>query len=137
VSAHKKDVFRTNEEKQAQIEGYLAQMKSLGLGPGPIGVFARVTAKPGRRNEILRELGKFEAIVRDERLTLFYGVFVDAVDPNLTHVYQLYSDWDALCTHMRDPRYLDSLDQIVNASATGSPEYHFGQPQYFFRGGAD
>lgn len=133
MASHPGDVVRSVKQLTEQIEGYLSYMDSLGFRPGPIGVFARIKAKPGRAIEIISEIRKFESIVRRETNTLFYGLFLDAVDRHLIHVYQLYADRSALNQHFRDPGYLTSMNAIMNAS-DGPPEYHFGQPDFFVRG---
>jgi quinol monooxygenase YgiN len=128
------EALRTTVQLTEQIEGYLSYMDTLGFRPGPIGVFARIKAKSGRAAEIVAEIRKFEAIVRAEKSTLFYGLFCDAADKDLVHVYQFYADREALNRHFRDPGYPPSMNAIMNAS-DGLPEYRFGQPEFFHRGG--
>lgn len=108
-------------------------MDSLGLAPGPIGVFARATTKPGRRQEFVDIIKSWENVVRNEPGVLFYGLFPDQADENLVHIYQLYRNREAISAHFRDPHYVKLLGAIVQLSAA-PPQYSLSNPAYFVLG---
>lgn len=127
------DAFRSaarqsKEDQLAQIEAYLGHMAAQGYDRigGPILQAVRAIAQPGRRDEMLDILRKFRPIASGEEGTIFYGHFPDVENPDVIHSIQVYENWEALCRHMRDTRYLQFIDPIMNISAPGSPEYSYG-----------
>lgn len=132
------DAFRSatgqnREEQLAQIETYLAHMAAQGYDriEGPILQAVKAIAQPGRREEMLDILRKFRPIASGEEGTVFYGHFPDVENPDVIHSIQVYENWDALCRHMRDARYLQFIDPIMSISAPGSPEYTYGSCLFY------
>ncbi len=127
---------QTTEEQLARIDGYLAHMASLGYDKidGPIMQMARSTVLPGKRDEMLDILCNFRPIVEPEEGALMFGYFPDADLPDVIHCIQVYEDWDALCHHMREPRYMQYVDPIMKIAAPGSPEYSYGSCLFMHKG---
>jgi quinol monooxygenase YgiN len=132
MSTHDGDVNRTLAENQAVIESFLSYVDSMGFNDGPFCAFTRIPAKPGRAEEIVSELRKFEAKVRVEPDTLIYALFRDNIDENQIYIYQMYTNVGAFKRHMRTPSYYASINPIVNAT-DGVAEYRCGSPQFVKR----
>ncbi|RYE57177.1 MAG: hypothetical protein EOP18_03130 [Rhizobiaceae bacterium] len=135
------DAFRTaanqtEEQQLAQIDGYLAHMRTLGYDriDGPILQMAKSTMKSGRRDEMCDILRNFRPIVEPEEGALMFGYFPDVDEADVIHCIQVYEDWDALCHHMREPRYMQYVDPIMSIAAPGSPEYSYGSCLFMHRG---
>ena len=135
------DAFRSaanqgEEQQLAQIETYLQHMVSLGYDriDGPIMQMAKATIKHGRRDEMLAILENFRAIVEGEDAVLMFGYFPDIDQPDVIHCIQVYADWEALCHHMREPRYMQYVDAIMELAAPGSPQYSYGSCLFMHRG---
>lgn len=135
------DAFRSaasqsEEDQLARIESYLDHMATQGFDKikGPILQAVKATVRPGRRDEMLEVLQKFRPIATGEQGTLFYGHFPDIENPDVVHSIQVYENWDALCRHMRDRRYLQFIDPIMAVAAPGSPEYTYGSCLFYHRG---
>ena len=127
---------RSEEEQLAGIDAYLAHLISLGYDKieGPIMQMAKSTMLPGKRDEMLDILRNFRPIVEPEQGALMFGYFPDIDDPDVIHCIQVYEDWDALCHHMREPRYMQYVDPIMAIAAPGSPEYSYGSCLFMHRG---
>jgi quinol monooxygenase YgiN len=135
------DMYRSmaqvsEEEMAAQMEAHLAQMAAQGYDKveGPILQYAKATALPGRRDELLEVLKRFQPIVTQEESTLMYGHFPDIDDPDVIHSIQVYESWDVLCAHMREMKYNQFVVPVMSLSAPGSPEYSFGSCLFMHRG---
>lgn len=103
------DMYRAMAEvSEAEMLKYmdasLADMASRGFDKieGPILQYARATALPGKRAELLEVLKQFQPIVVQEEGTLMYGHFPDIDNPDVIHSIQVYESWDILCHHMRE-----------------------------------
>ncbi len=73
-------------------------------------------------------------VVEPEEGALMFGYFPDIDDPDVIHCIQVYEDWEALCHHMREPRYMQYVDPIMAIAAPGSPEYSYGSCLFMHRG---
>ena len=127
---------RSEAEQLAGIDAYLAHMASLGYDKidGPIMQMAKSTVLPGKRDEMLAILRNFRPIVEPEQGALMFGYFPDLDDPDVIHCIQVYEDWDALCHHMLEPRYMQFVDPIMAIAAPGSPEYSYASCLFMHRG---
>jgi quinol monooxygenase YgiN len=101
---------------------------------GPILQYAKATALPGRRDELLEVLKQFQPIVAREQGTLMYGHFPDIDNPDVIHSIQVYESWDVLRHHMRQMSYNQFVVPIMSLSAPGSPEYRYGSTLFMHRG---
>jgi quinol monooxygenase YgiN len=87
-----------------------------------VAVIARMTAKEGRRAELVEGLKKLVAATESEPGTLVYAMNVSSKEPDVVWFYELYSDQDALRAH--------GSSDAVKATASlaefmaGRPELH-------------
>lgn len=126
----------SDEEMLKYMDASLADMASRGFDKieGPILQYAKATALPGKRGELLEVLKQFQPIVTQEEGTLMYGHFPDIDDPDVIHSIQVYESWDVLRHHMRQMSYNQFVVPIMSLSAPGSPEYRFGSTLFMHRG---
>lgn len=61
--------------------------------------FVKLTAQPGRRDELLAALQKMLPVVADEEGTEVYSFHLDRADENAVWIFELYTDDDALAAH--------------------------------------
>ena len=128
ADAFMKGANLTAEQQAAQVAAAVADLEKRGFNKikGPIMQLAQTKSKPGRRDDLLRVLAKFEKHVKQEGGTLLYGQYPDLDDPDLIHCVQVYQDWEALRHHMVDPSYFQYLDDILELSAPGALKYFYG-----------
>jgi len=72
---------------------------------GRIAVVARMVAKAGRREELLKEVAPMLDVAATEDGTLAYVVHRDAVDHDAIWFYEVYRDHDARLAHQRSVTY--------------------------------
>jgi quinol monooxygenase YgiN len=61
--------------------------------------FAKLTAQPGKRAEMIAALEKLLPTVADEDGTLIYTINTDDTDENVVWMFELYTDSDAVAAH--------------------------------------
>lgn len=61
--------------------------------------FVKLTAQPGRRDELLAALQKMLPTVAEEDGTEVYSFHLDRGDENAIWIFELYTDDDALAAH--------------------------------------
>jgi quinol monooxygenase YgiN len=61
--------------------------------------FAKLTAKPGKRDEVVAAFDKMLSAVADEAGTLVYSVHLDNADENALWIFELYTDDEAMAAH--------------------------------------
>lgn len=64
-----------------------------------IAVIAKLTARSGRRDELVAALAPLSEAVEGEEGTQIYAVHLDAGDADVVWFYELYTDQDALAAH--------------------------------------
>ncbi|MFN0089569.1 MAG: putative quinol monooxygenase [Acidimicrobiales bacterium] len=65
-----------------------------------IGIIAKLTAKPGMRDQIVAAAGDFfPHVENNEPGTEIYILHEDRNDPNVAYYYELYADGDSLKAH--------------------------------------
>jgi quinol monooxygenase YgiN len=62
-------------------------------------MFVKLSAQPGKRDDLLAALNKMLVAVDDEEGTEIYAFNLDTTDENAIWIYELYTDEDALATH--------------------------------------
>jgi quinol monooxygenase YgiN len=62
-------------------------------------VIAKITAQPGKRDELVSALQAIVAAVADEPGTIEYVMHTDANDPDLVWFYERYDSAEALQAH--------------------------------------
>ena len=66
---------------------------------GQVSLIAKLTAKEGKRDELLKVLRGLEVTVESEPGTLVYAVNASTTAPDEVWFYELYADNDALAAH--------------------------------------
>ena len=61
--------------------------------------FVKLTAQPGRRDDLLAALQKMLPVVADEEGTEVYSFHLDRGDENAIWIFELSTDDDALAAH--------------------------------------
>lgn len=61
--------------------------------------FVKLTAQPGRRDDLLAALQKMLPVVADEEGTEVYSFHLDRGDENAIWIFELYTDDGALAAH--------------------------------------
>ena len=62
-------------------------------------LFVKITAKPGRRDEVQAALEAALPAAEAEAGTLVYSFHADKGEPDVTWVFELYTDDDAFAAH--------------------------------------
>ena len=62
-------------------------------------MFVKLSAQPGRRDDLLAALEKMLVAVNDEDGTEIYAFNLDTTDENAIWIYELYADEAALASH--------------------------------------
>ena len=93
---------------------------------GKVAVIAKMTAKEGRRDDLLEALKPLSAAVQDEPGTEVYAVHTDAASPNDVWFYELYRDQDALIAH--------GTSEAMKAAGGALAELLDGRPELYFLG---
>ena len=83
-------------------------------------VFVKLTAKPGKRDEVIENLERMLPTVKEEAGTLVYSFHRDAANEDVVWVFELYTDGDALGVHAGSPamaELIGSFGDILGAPA--------------------
>jgi quinol monooxygenase YgiN len=64
-----------------------------------VAVIAKISALPGRRDEVVAALSKVVDAAQDEPGTLFYAMHADKTDAEVVWFYELYADDAAFAAH--------------------------------------
>ena len=62
-------------------------------------MFVKLTAQPGKRDEVVAAFDRMLVAVADEPGTEVYSVHLDDADENAVWIFELYTDGDALAAH--------------------------------------
>ena len=92
-----------------------------------IGVFAKLTAAPGKRDELIEALGTHFPNVEEEAGTLVYAMHTDNADADVVWFYELYSDDDAFKAHGGSPG-MKELGAKLGGLVAGRAELHIATP---------
>ncbi len=63
-------------------------------------IFAKITAQPGKGDELLAALSAMLEPVEQEPGTELYILHTSESEPDVVRVYEVYSDGDAVAAHM-------------------------------------
>jgi len=83
-------------------------------------VFVKLTAKPGRRDDVVAALETMLPTVEGEEGTLVYSFHHDATNEDVVWVFELYTDGDALGVHAGSPamaELIGSFGDLLGAPA--------------------
>ena len=62
-------------------------------------VFVKLTAQPGKRDELVAAFAPMLAATADEAGTEIYSIHLDKADEDVVWIFELYTDDDALAIH--------------------------------------
>lgn len=64
-----------------------------------VGIIAKLTARQGRRDALVREMEQLFSVVEAEEGTEIYSVHLDETDPDAVWFFEMYTDKAALRAH--------------------------------------
>ncbi len=88
---------------------------------GPMAVYARIPAQPGRRDELVAALQQAIENANDEDGTRLYILHTNDADPDAAFFYELYTDEAALIAHGTSDKF-KALGASLRDIAGGRPE---------------
>ena len=86
-----------------------------------VAVLAKLTAKPGQRDELAKALDVALAGAASEEGTIFYILHADTHEPDVLWFYELYRDQDAYTAHGTSEAF-KAVGRVVAPYAAGRPE---------------
>ncbi|HEY2430256.1 MAG TPA: putative quinol monooxygenase, partial [Acidimicrobiales bacterium] len=84
---------------------------------------ARITALPGKRDEVVAVLSEVVAAARDEPGTLLYAMNVDKAEEDVIWFYEVYADDAAMAAH-GGSEAMKAAGGKLRDKAAGRPELH-------------
>jgi quinol monooxygenase YgiN len=88
-----------------------------------VSVIAKLTAKEGKRDELVSHLGKLLDVVSEEPGTLVYSVHASKDDPDVVYFFELYTDQSALTAH--------AGSEGLKAAGAGMGDLLGGRPELY------
>jgi len=88
-----------------------------------VAVIAKITALPGKRDEVVAVLNDVVAAVDDEPGTLLYAMNVDKAEADVIWFYEVYADDAALAAHSGSEA-MKAAGGKLRDKAAGRPELH-------------
>jgi quinol monooxygenase YgiN len=86
-------------------------------------LIAKMTAKEGRRDELLAALQPLVAAVQSEPGTVVYALNVSSTEPEVVYFYEIYADQDAVAVH--------SGSEAMKATGPALAGLLAGRPEFF------
>jgi quinol monooxygenase YgiN len=93
----------------------------------PIVIVTRLTAVPGRREELLAAFEPLHAAVADEPGTEVFTMHIARDDPEVVMFHEVYRDEAALAAHRNSAAVRDLVDRLGDLLA-GPPEITYLEP---------
>lgn len=87
-------------------------LRSMMRGMDNVGMVVKLTAAPGKRDELVDALRYLVDAVAEEEGTLRYTLHVEDADPDAVWFYELYTDKDALAAHGKNPAFATLNDKL-------------------------
>lgn len=87
----------------------------------------KMTAREGKRDELVAGLGELAALAEREPGTEVYAVHVSAGEPAVVWTYELYADEAALAAH-RDSEAVRAVARRMRDCVAGPPEILRAEP---------
>ncbi len=87
-----------------------------------IAVVVKITAAPGKRDEVARALDNMFPTVEEEAGTLLYILNEDLENPDVLWMYEYYSDGAALDAHSASPAMAELLESLGGDLMGAPPE---------------
>jgi quinol monooxygenase YgiN len=94
-----------------------------------IAVLAKITAAPGKRDEVAAALAKMFPQAESEPGTELYILHDDAADGDVLWMYELYTDGDALQAHASSPAMLEAFGTFGGDLMGAPPELMMLNPR--------
>jgi quinol monooxygenase YgiN len=88
-----------------------------------LAVIARITALPGKRDEVMDALRPVVAATRGEPGTLVYAMHTDKAEEDVVWFYELYADDAALAAHGGSEAMKQAGGEL-RGKVAGRPELH-------------
>ncbi len=92
-----------------------------------VAAIAKLTAQPGKRDELAKGLQAMLDQVQSEAGTLLYILHADTAEADTLWFYELYTEQSALDLHMGSETY-KGLGPVIGPLLAGRPELHFVTP---------
>lgn len=92
-----------------------------------VGVVAKITAQPGKRDELASALQSMLQAVESEEGTLSYVLHADNAKDDVLWMYELYTDQASLESHMNGEAF-KALGPVIGGLLAGRPELNFTTP---------
>ena len=92
-----------------------------------VALVARMTAAPGKRDELVEAFGALYDAVAGEEGTEVYALHLDAGNEDVVWFYELYRDMDALTTHGTSDA-MKAMGPRFGSLLAGQPELTFLTP---------
>ncbi|RPI04892.1 MAG: antibiotic biosynthesis monooxygenase [Actinobacteria bacterium] len=92
-----------------------------------IAAIAKLTAQPGKRDELAKGLQVMLDQVESETGTLLYILHADNAEADVLWFYELYTEQPALDLHMGSETY-KGLGPVIGPLLAGRPELHLVTP---------
>ncbi len=90
-------------------------------------MIAKLTLKPGRRDDLVAAFKPMFEAVNNEAGTEVYVLSLDEADDNVAWVYELYSDSEAMAAHSGSEA-MAALFGAVGDLVAGAPEFNSVTP---------
>jgi quinol monooxygenase YgiN len=94
---------------------------------GQVSLVAKLTAKEGKRDELVKVLQELSGVVESEPGTLIYAINISTTAPDEVWFYELYTDNDALAAHGGSAAMKEAGAGMAPL-LTGRPELYFLEP---------
>jgi quinol monooxygenase YgiN len=91
-------------------------------------VIAKLTARDGKRDEMIEAFRGFLADVENEAGTEVYTILTDDADDNAVWVFEVYTDKAGLDSHSNGEA-MKKFIEAAGATFGGAPELHMVTPQ--------
>jgi quinol monooxygenase YgiN len=92
-----------------------------------VSVVAKLTAQPGKRDDLVAALGGLLSAVEDEPGTLFYVANTDAKDADVVWFFEVYESQEALQAH-QGSEAMKAAGGALGGLLAAMPELYFGEP---------
>jgi quinol monooxygenase YgiN len=92
-----------------------------------VAAIAKLTAQPGKRDELAKGLQVMLDQVQSEAGTLLYILHADNDEAETLWFYELYTEQSALDLHMGSETF-KGLGPVIGSLLAGRPELHFVTP---------
>jgi quinol monooxygenase YgiN len=92
-----------------------------------VSVVAKITAQPGKRDDVVAALGGLLAAAAEEPGTLLYLANTDGSNPDVVWFYEVYESQDALKAH-QGSEAMKAAGGALGGLLAAAPELFFGEP---------